>query len=105
MGSLVTACSFTLPQLLTCPFPSHFAQWGNLRYAANVAFTMLLRAQTLPPNSRVSPLLAQRWQLLVVIRRLRFSLHITTGAVCSTSTFPSCHCTLSASLTSARRTA
>lgn len=29
-------------------------QWGNLRYAANAAFTMLLRAQTLPPESRVS---------------------------------------------------
>lgn len=32
------------------------AQWGNLRYAANAAFTMLLRAQTLPPDSRVSRL-------------------------------------------------
>ena len=45
-----------------CPVPSNLAQWGNLRYAANVAFTMLLRAQTLPPGSRVRHLFAQRWQ-------------------------------------------
>ncbi|KAI7836339.1 hypothetical protein COHA_009798 [Chlorella ohadii] len=31
---------------------ARWSKWGNLRYAANVAFTMLLRAQTLPPGSR-----------------------------------------------------
>lgn len=37
----------------TQPPVSAMLQWGNLRYAANAAFTMLLRAQTLPPDSRV----------------------------------------------------
>lgn len=44
-------CAVCPHAALPSPFP---LQWGNLRYAANAAFTMLLRAQTLPPESRVS---------------------------------------------------
>lgn len=68
-GSLAAARHASLaclqPLICTAILPCTAAmQWGNLRYAANVAFTVLLRANQLPAGAPVSLWLGRDCSLL-----------------------------------------